>query len=176
MKRLRLDNIVLLLIIANIIIYSMIIHDVIVGTAELEQVAVEVAETQEIIKQAEEQQVETYYPLTSYERDIVERVVMAESGAEPYDGQVLVAQCILNACRIENLRPAEIVSYCGYTTARPEASDSVKRAVSAVFDEGFTITDEPVRYFYAPALCVSNWHETQEFVCEVGGHRFFREA
>ena len=32
------------------------------------------------------------YPLTDAERDVVERVVMAESGGESFEGQVLVAQ------------------------------------------------------------------------------------
>ena len=45
------------------------------------------------------------YALTAAERDEVERVVMAEAGAEPYIGQMAVAQCILNACEQENARP-----------------------------------------------------------------------
>ena len=35
--------------------------------------------------------------LSASERDTVERVVMAESGGESFEGQMLVAQCILNA-------------------------------------------------------------------------------
>ena len=49
------------------------------------------------------------YPLTRGERDLVERVVMAESGGESYKGQMLVAQCILNACEIDCIRPAEVI-------------------------------------------------------------------
>ena len=30
-------------------------------------------------------------------------------------------------------------------------------------------------YFYNPALVTSDWHESQIFVAEVGGHRFFAE-
>lgn len=50
------------------------------------------------------------YALTAAERDEVERVVMAEAGAESYIGQMAVAQCILNACEQEDKRPLEIVS------------------------------------------------------------------
>lgn len=113
------------------------------------------------------------YALTAAERDTVERVVMAEAGAEPYEGQIAVAQCILNACERENMRPDEIVVEYQYTDKRPEPTDKVKAAVSAVFDYGETVTDREILYFYAPALCESEWHEAQDYVMTVGGHRFF---
>lgn len=116
------------------------------------------------------------YALTAAERDTVERVVMAEAGAEPYEGQLAVAQCILNACEREGKRPDEIVVDYQYTDKRPDPSDEVKAAVSAVFDYGEEVTDREILYFYAPALCESEWHEAQEYVMTVGGHRFFEEV
>lgn len=116
------------------------------------------------------------YELTAAERDTVERVVMAEGGAEPYKGQMAVAQCILNACELEGKRPEEIVIEYKYTDNRPEPTDEVKAAVSAVFDNGETVTDAEILYFYAPALCDSEWHESQSYVMTVGGHRFFEEV
>ena len=116
------------------------------------------------------------YALTATERDEIERVVMAEAGAEPYIGQMAVAQCILNACEQEDKRPLEIVRSFGYTSARPEPSDEVKKAVAKVFDDGETATDREILYFYAPALCQRFWHESQTYVCTIGGHRFFEEA
>jgi len=113
------------------------------------------------------------YNLTETERDLVERVVMAESGGESYKGQMLVAQCILNACEIDGIRPAKVIKKYVYAKARPEPSDSVKRAVSAVFDKGETVTDEPIVYFYAPALVKSEFHESQRFVLAEGNHKFF---
>lgn len=113
------------------------------------------------------------YSLTPQERDLVERVVMAESGGESYKGQMLVAQCILNACEIDGIRPADVITKYVYAKSRPEPSDSVKQAVSAVFDEGETVTDEPIVYFYAPALVRSEFHESQIFAIEEGGHKFF---
>lgn len=117
----------------------------------------------------------TRYPLTPQERDLIERVVMAESGGESYKGQMLVAQCILNACEIDGIRPAKVIKKYAYAKARPEPSDSVKRAVSAVFDKGDTVTDEPIVYFYAPALVKSEFHEAQRFVLAEGNHKFFAE-
>ena len=29
-------------------------------------------------------------------------------------------------------------------------------------------------FFYAPKYATSKWHETQTFVIEIGGHRFFK--
>jgi len=115
------------------------------------------------------------YPLTREERDLVERVVMAESGGESYKGQMLVAQCILNACEIDGIRPAEVIRKYVYAKARPEPSDSVKRAVSAVFDKGEQVTDEPIVYFYAPKIVKSEFHESQRFVLAEGNHKFFAE-
>lgn len=116
------------------------------------------------------------YDLTDGERELVERVVMAESGGESYEGQVLVCQCILNACEINGIRPAEAIKRYAYAKGRPEATDSVKRAVVAVFDKGEKVTDEAIIYFYAPAVTASKFHESQRFICEVGGHRFFAEG
>lgn len=113
--------------------------------------------------------------LSDEERQIVERIVMGESGGESYEGQVLVAQCILNACLKDNIQPSEVRTKYGYSGWNEEPNESVKKAVSAVFDDGYKVTDESVLYFYAPEVITSNWHETQKFVTEVGGHRFFAE-
>lgn len=113
--------------------------------------------------------------LSASERDTVERVVMAESGGESFEGQMLVAQCILNAAEKEGVQPSEAVVIYSYTSNRPDPTQSVKDAVAAVFDRGEVAIDAPVMYFYNPALVTSTWHESQIFVAEVGGHRFFAE-
>lgn len=117
------------------------------------------------------------YELTPEERDTVERVVMAEAGGEDFDGQALVAQCVLNTSEARAMRPDAVVLEAGqYAKPAPEVSESVKKAVAAVFDDGYTVTTEPIRFFYAPRYCYSVWHEERlEFVLEHGGHRFFKE-
>lgn len=115
------------------------------------------------------------YPLTDAERDVVERVVMAEAGGESFDGQMLVAQCILNAAEKRGVEPSEAVVLYSYTKSRPDPTQRVKDAVAAVFDRGETVVDEPILYFYNPALVTSDFHESQIFVIEEGGHRFFAE-
>lgn len=119
----------------------------------------------------------TRYALTDAERDIVERVVMAEAGGEGYDGQRLVAQCILNTAEAMDMRPDEVVTAPNqYAAPAEHASEMVMDAVSAVFDNGDMVTDEPIRWFYAPARVYSAWHESKEFVLEHRAHRFFKEA
>ena len=118
---------------------------------------------------------ESYYPLSDDEYTQICRVVMAEAGGESFDGQKAVAQCILDACEKEGIRPLEVVTEYQYTPIRKEPSESVKSAVTAVFKYGETVTDEEILYFYAPKYCSSEWHENQKFVLEIGGHRFFAE-
>lgn len=117
------------------------------------------------------------YALTVSERDIVERVVMAEAGGEGFDGQRLVAQCILNTAEAMGMRPDEVVTAPNqYAAPAEHASEMVMDAVSAVFDDGDMVTDEPIRWFYAPRYVYSEWHESKVFVLEYGGHRFFKEG
>lgn len=118
---------------------------------------------------------ESIFHLIDYERWVVECIVMGESGGEPYEGQMLVAQCILNACLKDDLNPSEVRKKYKYSGWNENPTKSVKQAVSAVFDLEEKIVDEPILYFYAPSLCKSKWHETQIFVIECGGHRFFKE-
>ena len=124
----------------------------------------------------ETQEASAFFALTSEQRTLIEQVVSAESRGEPYDGQVAVAQCILNACLMDGITPEQAIKKYKYTSARVEPTASVKNAVAAVFDRGEGITEEPILYFYAPALVDSEFHESQDFVIEIQNHRFFKEA
>ena len=118
--------------------------------------------------------------LSDYDRWFIECVVAGEAGGESYDGQRAVAQCIYNAMLKEGLTPQEVkinYQYAGwkeglYDTDR-KAWQSVHDAVSAVFDYGDFVTDEPILYFYNPAIVYSGWHESQNYVMTIGGHKFF---
>ena len=134
----------------------------------------EIEETADISEDAIESGPRFY--LSDYERAELESLVMAESGAESYEGQMGVAQCILNACEKEGKQPSEIAIMYRYTKHRPAPNESVKEAIRAVFDRGEVITDAKILYFYAPALVYSAWHESQTYVLTVGGHKFFSEA
>lgn len=116
------------------------------------------------------------YELTEAERWEIASVVTAEAGGEPFEGMMAVAQCILQASEDDDIRPTEAVVEYKYTKRRPEPSEKALRAVSAVFDEGRVVTALPIKYFYAPALVYSEWHESQDYVLTIQGHKFFKEA
>lgn len=119
---------------------------------------------------------EKRYTLTDAERWEVASVVTAEAQGEPYAGKVAVAQCILQASEDAGIRPTEAVVKYSYTKKRPEPSEEALEAVQAVFDFGHVATTEPIKYFYAPAIVYSEWHESQDYVLTINGHRFFKEA
>lgn len=114
------------------------------------------------------------YILSDADRDLIERVVMAESGNQPFEGQVAVASCIYNTAVAKGTSPAAVVQAKGQY-ASPyggEVMGSVKQAVSVVFDEDKPV--EGIMYFYAPAYGYSRWHENSlRFLMEIKDHRFF---
>lgn len=144
-------------------------------TAEAPEMLVnELAEELEVPEVPEEPV--AFFELTAEQRTLIEQVVSAEARGEPYDGQIAVAQCILNACKKDNITPEQAIKKYKYTSARVEPTDSVKEAVAAVFDRGEVVTNEPILYFYAPKMVTSKWHESQTFIIEIESHRFFKEA
>ena len=78
---------------------------------------------------------EPVFYLSEYERWVAECIVMGESGNQPYEGQVLVAQCILNACLKDRILPSKVRTRYKYSGWHESPTESVKQAVSAVFDE-----------------------------------------
>lgn len=132
-------------------------------------------ETEVAVTTTAEEEHAVYY-LTPQERAEVERTVMAEAGGESKLGQMAVAQCILNACHKSGIRPIEVLEEYKYTKNRMEASDEVKAAVSAVFDDGEVAVAENILYFYAFERVSGDGHEARhDYVCTIGGHKFFKD-
>ena len=128
-----------------------------------------------LMAEAKPQEPEWAFPLSEDEFVTACRIVMGEAGAEPYDGMIAVAQCILAACEADGIAPSEVRTEYRYAGWKEEYSDKVERAVYAVFREGIRVCEEEIIFFYAPALCTSKWHETQDYVTTIGGHKFFAE-
>ena len=116
------------------------------------------------------------YDLTDAERWEIASVVTAEAEGEPYAGKVAVAQCILQACEDDNIRPSEALIKYSYAGHRPEPCKDAFKAVQDVFDFGHVASTEPIKYFYAYKRTESKWHETQIYVMTINGHKFFKEA
>jgi spore germination cell wall hydrolase CwlJ-like protein len=118
---------------------------------------------------------EKRYDITDSERWTLASVVTAEAEGEPFAGKVAVAQCILQACEDDGIRPGEALTKYEYSKNRPEPCDEALEAVQAVFDHGDRATAEPIKYFYAPARTESDWHESQTYVMSINNHKFFKE-
>lgn len=114
-----------------------------------------------------------YFRLSESERRIAECIVQGEAGGEDLTGKMLVAQCLVNACIESNIQPSVARKQLKYAGWKENVSDETRQAVREVFDNGYQVVSEPILYFYAPKLCTSKWHETQDFVIEHGCHRFF---
>jgi spore germination cell wall hydrolase CwlJ-like protein len=127
----------------------------------------------EHIEQAIAELPDKRYELTDEELYLVCGIVAHEAEIESYEGKMAVAQTILNNCERSNGRPADVAWM--YADPWHTWSEETWQAVTAVFFEGQTVTDETILWFYAPSLCKSEWHESQRFVMEIGGHRFFAE-
>lgn len=109
------------------------------------------------------------------ERDLLERIVMGEAGGEGFEGAALVAQCIRDTMVYEGIYSVQDViirkAYSGSLNREP--NQTVKDAVSYVFDQGGNAVQHKIIYFYAPRIVDSNFHESQKFIIEYKGHKFF---
>ena len=113
-----------------------------------------------------------YFPITAEDRATLEHIVEGEAGGESYDGKRWVATCLLNAMRKDGMNAEEVRTAYQYVGWSEDVSDETIHAVSQVFDFG-DVTHDTALWFYAPKWCNSPWHESQQFVAEIGGHRFF---
>lgn len=113
--------------------------------------------------------------LDSYDRDILERLVMGEAGGEGFIGACLVAQAIRDTMINDGYSSVEAVrTSCGYSgSVYTTPNQDVLDAVKFIFDEGGSAVQHDIIYFYAPSICFSGFHESQEFVVEYNSHRFF---
>lgn len=110
------------------------------------------------------------------DEDYVLRVITAEGGSDQLVCNGVV-QCLFNACQREGCGPEQVLRDYQYTGPADWISDEARNAWDAVFCSGYRFVDfEDALYFYAPAYCESEWHESQRFICEVGGVRFFEEG
>ena len=123
------------------------------------------------------EEIEAHYPLTAAERDLVERVVSAESRGECIEGQMAVAQTILDRAVSREQSITEVCS-AKWQFAEPypyEVSEKTKDAVSLVYDKGEKVFDK-VTHFYAWKLIEPpHWVSDKDYKGEIGGVRFYAD-
>lgn len=113
-----------------------------------------------------------------YDFDKICRVLTAECGTDK-ELCFAVAQCLYNACEKHNWEysPAEVLVLYKYADGVGWSSNEAQEAFLDVFQHGSVCEEvKKATLFYAPQYCVSDWHEQQNFVCEINGVRFFEES
>lgn len=123
---------------------------------------------------------EAQLPEFGYDFDYVVGVVAAESRGEPYEGQVAVAQCILETSEKKMMTPEDVVKMKNRYASPCKSEDEKNLVIDAcidVFIHGEKALDEPIEYFYSTrGGFVSDWHEKNlEYVATIGNHKFFKE-
>ncbi|MFZ3589536.1 cell wall hydrolase [Bacillus sp. DJP31] len=122
---------------------------------------------------------------TSYERELLARLVYAEAKGEPYAGKVAVATVVLN--RVDSsLFPNSIQgviterSAGGYYAFSPVSSGTINQAADA---ESKRAVQEALMfrgqgsgsiYFYNPKTAQSTWIKSRLITIKIGNHVFAR--
>lgn len=118
--------------------------------------------------------IDPVFELSDYERWVVECMVMGEAEGESWEGKAMVAYCILNGCIREEVQPSELRKLYKYSGWKENPSEDVKTAVTAIFDDGHEPVDDIPLWFYSPKnVSKTPWHESQRYICTIGGHKFF---
>lgn len=120
-----------------------------------------------------------FFEISNEDRKTICYIVSGEAGYESMEGKMAVAQSLLNAMKKENKSAKQIkklYKYSGWKTnlenQNPEMWAEVVEAVNRVFDNGETVTDKPILFFYAPKYCSGSWHKTLPQATVIGGHSF----
>lgn len=113
--------------------------------------------------------------LSDYDRDVLEHLVMGEAGGQGFIGCCLVAQAIKDTMITDGYPSVDAVrTGNGYSASLDNVpNQDVYDAIEYVFDNGGAAVQHRVIYFYAPNVCESAFHESQNYVVTHGGHKFF---
>lgn len=150
MRRLKTQQLILTL---TIIILGIIILHMNYRISELESTpAISYETTLEVKKENVKDEEEGKYPITEDERELITRIVAAESRGEPLEGQIAVAQVILDRWIDKGgslneilLAPKQFADpYTGDLSEYPNS----RIATHLVFDLGFRIFEEPTFFFF----------------------------
>lgn len=121
--------------------------------------------------------------ISSEERDLLERLVEAEAGGEPYEGKLAVATVVMN--RVNSSKFPNTVRGVIYQKNQfspvangglnRKASAETKKAVRKVVDEGYRSFSADVVYFLNPDIATSKWIiKNRTFVTSIGNHDFYK--
>jgi len=102
------------------------------------------------------------------------QTVAGESAYESWEGIAAVAETIKNHLDSGKTIDETLALYSGHMEEVPEY---VRTLCLDVLYEGLEVFGGESMYFYSPEWMeggVSAWHETREFLGQIGGHKFFK--
>jgi spore germination cell wall hydrolase CwlJ-like protein len=104
----------------------------------------------------------------------MEGVVAAESKGQPLEGQMAVAQTILDRATQSNMTVMEVINAPSqYAKPRPErVDDSVKLAVAKVMQDGERVFDDGVWSFHSDKVNPW-WAANKVYRGKIGNHLFY---
>jgi N-acetylmuramoyl-L-alanine amidase len=110
---------------------------------------------------------------TKEEIDLLERVVMAESGNQPYEGIMATAEVALNRSELWGMSVTEVLTAPHQFTDPHggEVSDTVKTAVRDTL-AGIYVFREPVTHFHNSSV-TPDWAKSKTFAGRIGDHLFY---
>lgn len=114
---------------------------------------------------------------------MLERLVEAEAGGEPYEGKLAVATVVINRLNSKEFPNTIHGAIYQKNQFSPVANGSInckasaesKRAVRQVVDEGYRSFGPEVVYFLNPDIATSEWIiNNRTFVKAIGNHHFYK--
>ena len=113
--------------------------------------------------------------LNDYEYDLAARIVMREFGNGGYKACCLQAQALRDAVLYTGTSVESVYhSYqYDYYSLDYEPNQDCYNAIDFIFEQGGLAVQHRILFMYCPEYATSSWHESQNFVVEYGGVRFF---
>lgn len=113
--------------------------------------------------------------LNDYEYDLAARIVMREFGNGGYTACCLQAQALRDAVIYEGTSVESVYHdyQYDYCSLNYEPNKNCYNAIDYIFEQGGLAVQHRILFMYCPAYAASSWHESQNFIVEYGGVRFF---
>jgi spore germination cell wall hydrolase CwlJ-like protein len=107
------------------------------------------------------------------EIDFLERVVTAESGNQPYEGIMAVAEVVMNRSELRGMSITEVLTAPHQFTS-PHEGDVPERVKTAVRDTlaGIYVFKVPVTHFHNTSV-TPDWAKSKTFAGRIGDHLFY---
>ena len=117
--------------------------------------------------------------LSDQDRYTICCIVAGEAKGESMEGKMAVATCLRNAMAKDQISASQArtkYKYSGWDSdleqSNPDCWAEVCEAVSRVFDDGESVTENPILFFYAPKRIAGKWHKTLPHDQIIGNHSF----